>query len=140
MAKRKGHQGKFALGSSKVLGIVSFTIPGINWDKISDDEMGDTIKGFLLGMGDAGEIQLSGQWDPDDTSGQAVLRAANLAGTAITDPRIYPDSVTSYFGVNTSDFPSMKVYVTKFDCKADMSGLYTVDMTLALSKGCMKLN
>lgn len=133
MAKKKGHACKVAIGSNKVVGLGSFNIPGINWDKLDSTEMGDTIKSFLLGLGDGGEVTASGQWDPADTTGQVAIKNANRDGTAIADVRFYIDS-TSYYTASTTN-PATTVYVTKFDVKADLSGLLTFDMTLGLSGG-----
>ena len=133
MAKKVGRLCKVAIGSSKIVGVGTFNVPGVSWEEVDSSEMGTDIKEFLLGLATPGPIPMSGQWDPADVSGQQVLISANFNGTPVADLRFYQDS-TSYFTATTTN-PTSTVYVTKFDLKAAMNGLISFDLEVKNSGG-----
>lgn len=96
MSKKVGQYCKVALGSTKVLGMGTWTISGISADQIESSEFGDNWKTYEFGMKDGGTISFNGFFDPADVTGQNALRLANLNNTDITNLRLYVDN-TSYF-------------------------------------------
>jgi hypothetical protein len=131
MAKTTGKVCKVALGSTKVLAIGSWDVPGITTDLLESTELGDEWKTSLPGLKDGGEISFSGFFDKADSTGQKVLRDANLYGSALTDVRFYVDSV-SYF-VPTTTNPASSVYITKWGVKADKGSLVEASFTAKIS-------
>ena len=137
MAKSPGKDCKVSLGTTKVLGIGSWEMPGISTDLLESTEMGDQWKTYLAGLKDGGEITFEGLYDPADSTGQKLIRDANLYGSQLTDIRFYVNSV-SYFAPSTTN-PTSYCLITKTSVKADKSGLISTSFSAKVS-GMMLLN
>lgn len=114
MAKKSGDNLVFKLGTTTVVGVVSFDLPGLTYDKQDTTVPGDDAGSFLLGIGQTDDIPIEGLFDANDTTGQDVLEAANANKTALTDPRFYLDrNSTTYYGPSIVS-PVSSVYVLKY--------------------------
>lgn len=127
MAFKPGHYGKVSLGTSTVVGIGTWTIPGTTADVLEDTEFGDNYKTYQIGLLDSGEVSFNGLYDPADTTGQGALRTANQAGTALTSLRFYIDN-TSYWTPTTTN-PVSSILITAWEIGLDKSGLGTASFT-----------
>ena len=136
MGAKKGKNCKVTLGTDKVLGIGTYTLPGITPDELEATQFGDDYKTFLYGLKDGGQITFNGYYDPDDSTGQDVLQSALENDTNITDIRFYIDA-TSYW-IPTTTNPASHVNVIGRDVSADKSGLMQSNFTVRLS-GKMEL-
>jgi hypothetical protein len=136
MAKCVGKNAKVSFGATtKVTGIGTWDMPGINTDLLESTEFGDEWKQYLAGLKDGGEITFEGLFDPAD-GGQEDLRDANLLGSSLTTLRFYVDN-TSYFAPTTTN-PASSLLITRWSVKADKSGLLTTSFTAKVS-GAMEL-
>lgn len=134
MAKRRGSGFSVKLGSNLVVGMGSVSINGIQVDQMETTAFGDSWKTFMTGMKDGGDLSFDGFFDPDDTTGQDVLRAANLNNTNVTNLRVYIDNTsyfepcqtTGYFSPTlTSNQATQKSWlnIISWDVKGDKSGV-----------------
>ena len=126
MAFKAGNNAKVVKGSATVVGMGNWKLDGITTDLLESTAFGDTAKQFMTGLVDYGTISFSGLYDPADTTGQAVLLAANLSNTKITDLKLYVDNA-SYWTPNVTALSAAGVYVTSVAIGIDKSGLGTID-------------
>jgi hypothetical protein len=149
MGTKIGKDCKVAIGAASVVGMGTWSLSGITSDSLEDTEFGDNWKTFKFGIKDGGQVTFNGLFDPADTTGQGVLKAANLDNTNLTTLRLYIDN-TSYYepcqttswwtasdSTNNETFPS-HVNVTSYDISSDKSGLMQTSFTCKVS-GCMVL-
>lgn len=144
MSLRSGKPCVVKLGTDTVVGIGNWSIDGITADQMDTSALGDNWKTFEFGMKDGGQVTFAGMCDPDDTTGQDVLKAANLNNTDITNLRLYVDD-TSYFepcqtaGYFTPDNPTGNdtpvslVNVTSYNVSADKAGMLQTSFTCKVS-------
>lgn len=95
MAVAKGYSASFLLGTNVVAHLknVSVSIDGDTLDITSFDSAG--FREFIAGLR-GGTIDISGDFDSADTTGQVALLTAQLAGTTLTTtqkPKILWDGV-----------------------------------------------
>ena len=93
---RVGKDCKVSLGSAQVFGIGDWSIDGRAIAEIDDTEFGDQYTKYAFGVIDGGTIAFSGNYKPDDTTGQVALEEAFDGNTEITNIKLYVDS-SSYF-------------------------------------------
>lgn len=93
---KPGYLAKVALGTTKILGIGTWSMDGQSIAELDDTEFGDESTKYLLGIQDGGTINFSGNHKLGDTTGQDVLVEYFDQRTAITSMRFYVDE-TSYF-------------------------------------------
>lgn len=136
MSNKVGKNCKVMVNAANVVGMGSYALPGAVTDLLEDSEFGDDWKTFQMGMKDGGEITFNGLYDPADSTGQDVLRAANLADTQITNIRFYVDA-TSYWIPKTTD-PASYVLITAWEVNAEMAGMVQCSFTAKVS-GAMEL-
>jgi hypothetical protein len=123
MSVKLGRWGKVTVGSNTVAALGNWSIEGIAVDQIETSAFGSVWKTFEAGMLDGGTLSFSGNFDPDDTSGQLLLQEANLNATHLTSMRFYVDS-TSYFEADqTSVSPKSYVVITSWNVSTDKSGV-----------------
>jgi hypothetical protein len=131
MAKSPGKACKVSWGgTTKVVGIGTWDLSGVETDLLEATEMGDDWKTYLAGLKDGGEISFEGLFDPAD-GGQADLRTANLNGSELTTLRFYVNA-TSYYAPKTTN-PASHFLITKWTVKADKSSLLTASFTARVS-------
>lgn len=149
MAKRTGKGFRVKLGANTIVGMGSVAINGIQLDQMEITAFGDDWKQFQFGLKDGGDISFDGFYDPDDSTGQEILRVANLNASNVTNLRVYIDNTsyfepcqtTGYFSPTlTSNQSTQKSYVniTSYDVKADKSGMAQTSFKGKVS-GCMVL-
>jgi len=96
MASIGGRLAKVMYGSVVVAGIGEFSLSGFTPDLAEDTAFGDTVKKYKeAGIGDAGTVSFSGNYDPDDTNGQLALNA--LANLGAELPNLYFYTKTNQF-------------------------------------------
>ena len=132
----EGKNCKVSLGANKILGMGNWSLSGIVSDQIEDSEFEDEWKQFKLGMKDGGTVSFNGQYDKTDSTGQDVLRTANLNDTEITTIRFYVDA-TSYWTPKTTN-PASHVKVISWEVNADKNGLVQCSFSVKVS-GALEL-
>ena len=103
MAALSGKAGKVMYGSVVVAEITEWSTAGFKMELIKKDPaFGDTgaAEYIALQLGDAGTVSFSGNYDPADTTGQAVLTAVAKTGVGITNLYLYEDA-THYWTVDS---------------------------------------
>lgn len=137
MGKKIGKDCKVALGSSKILGMGTWSLNGITSDQIESSEFDQNWKTYEFGMKDGGDIGFDGFFDGADNTGQEALRQANLANTDVTNLRLYVDKTSYYEPCRTTGYFSpwltsgadtmlSCVNITSYDIGSDKSGLMTM--------------
>lgn len=96
MTYKAGKDCKVTLAANAVTGMGTWKVGGITSDQMDTTVFDQNWKTFEFGAKDGGTVTFNGLLDPDDTTGQDVLRAAQLNNTDISDLRLYIDD-TSYF-------------------------------------------
>lgn len=144
MAFKSGKDCAVKLGTATVVGMGQWALSGITADQIETSAMGDNWKTYEFGMKDGGTIEFSGIADPDDTTGQEALEAANLNNTDLTTLRLYIDD-TSYYTPNATTgyfTPSLTtgqdtvlslVNVTSYSLTADKADVLKISFTCKVS-------
>ena len=132
MAATKGKDCKVSNGANKILGMGTWSIPGVTSDRLEDTEFGDDWKTYLYGLKDGGQVAFAGYYDKADTTGQDILRTANENQTELTDLRFYVDD-TSYFRPNSTGTPSSSIVITDCPVNADKGALVQVSFTGVVS-------
>jgi len=96
MASIGGRLAKVMYGSVVVAGIGEWSMSGFVPDVVEDTAFGDTVKSWVnAGIADAGEVSFSGNYDPDDSTGQVALNA--LADSVVGLTNLYFYESTSKF-------------------------------------------
>ncbi len=91
-----GYIGAFKLGTTAIAKITSWTGGGISREMLDSGYLGMSYDVLTYGPIHTDPVTASGWYDPTDATGQEVLRSYMLAGTALSDPRLYVDA-THYF-------------------------------------------
>jgi hypothetical protein len=90
MASIGGRLAKVMYGSTVIAGIGTWSMSGFVPDVVENTAFGDTVKKWKqAGIGDAGEISFSGNYDPDDTNGQVALNALANTDSELTNLYFY---------------------------------------------------
>jgi hypothetical protein len=96
MASIGGRLAKVMYGSVVIAGLGTWSMSGFVPDIQEDTAFGDTVKKWKqVGIGDAGTVSFSGNYDPADTNGQVALNA--LANTDSELTNLYFYESTSVF-------------------------------------------
>lgn len=128
MAFKVGNAAKVTLGSATVVGMGNWKLNGLTIDLLESTAFGDTAKQFLAGLLDYGTVSFGGLYDPADTAGQNVLVAAMLAGTKVTNIRLYVDA-SSYWTPNITAVSAAGFLVQSVPIGIDKSGLATIEFS-----------
>ena len=128
-----GKNCKVTLGAAKVLGMGTVALSGVDTDLLDKTQFGDDWKQWALGLKDGGELTFNGMYDPADSTGQDVLRAANLNDTEVTDIRFYVDA-SSYWIPQTTN-PYSYVLITAWNVEASKDGMVECSFTCKISGG-----
>lgn len=126
---------KVSLGTTKVNGIGTWVLSGVNTDLLDSSQFGDDWKQWMMGQKDGGQITFDGLFDAADSTGQTVIRNANMNNTSITDIRFYVDANSYWIPATTN--PASNVLITAWDVRAEQNGLVRCSFT---AKVCGKLN
>ena len=137
MSLRVGKFAKITVNDNIVAEMGTYTMSGFARDVLEHTSFGDSVKKFVAGHVDGGEISFSGFYDPTDTQGQAVLETICLAGSILPPGyiKVYIDA-TTYFTVAAGG----TMFVTKAKGVAmDKSGLATTDFTVKVAGAELEL-
>ena len=144
MATKHGKDAKVTLGAADVVGMGTWNLSGITTDQADTTVFNQNWKSFKFGAKDGGTVSFNGLLDPADTTGQDVLRAAQLNNTNITNLRLYVDDTSYYEPCQTTGYftPSdtsgndtilSYLNVTSFDVGADKGGMITASFQCKVS-------
>ena len=90
MASVGGRLAKVMYGSVVIAGMGTWSLSGFVPDVLEDTAFGDTVKKWVnAGIGDAGTVSFSGNYDPDDTGGQVALNALQYSDVGLTNLYFY---------------------------------------------------
>lgn len=132
MAFLAGNKAKVTLGSATVTGMGSWKLNGITVDQLESTAFGDTAKQYMTGLLDYGSVEVSGLYDPADTTGQGILISAMLNNSKIGNIRLYVDN-TSYWTPNVTTasggLATAGMYLTAVPIGMDKSGLATISFS-----------
>ena len=130
MAAIGGRLAKVMYGSNVVAGMGTWSMSGFVPEIQEATSFGDTVKSWKqAGIGDAGTIQFSGLYDPDDDEGQVALNALANTDSELTN---------LYFYESTSVFWRVKeggaIIISKFGApKFGKNELATVEFEARVS-------
>ena len=128
MAAIGGRLASVYYGSNKIAGLGVWTMSGFVPDVLESTAFGDTVKSWVeAGIGDAGTITFSGNYDPADTNGQVALNALQNTGAQLTNLYFY-ESTSVFWRVQAGGYlviskfgaPSMSknaLATVSFECK-----------------------
>jgi hypothetical protein len=126
MSSLGGRLAKVMYGSVVIAGMGEWSMSGFVPDLAEDTAFGDDVKKWKeAGIGDAGTVSFSGNYDPDDTNGQTALNALANTGAELTN---------LYFYTKTDQFWRVGsggcIILDKFNAvKMQKNGLGTVDFS-----------
>ena len=131
MASIGGRLAKVMYGSVVIAGMGQWSMSGFIPNVLEDTSFGDTVKSWNeAGIGDAGTLTFSGNYDPADTNGQVALNALQNTGAALTN---------LYFYESTSVFWRVKaggtIIISKYGAPTmSKNALATVSFEAKISK------
>jgi hypothetical protein len=134
---RTGVYAKITIDNVIVAEMGSYTIAGFNRDTLEHTSFGSTVKKFIAGHVNGGDISFSGFFDPDDTNGQKKLIQCAEQNTILTPGRlkVYIDT-NHYFTVGAAG----TMFVTKANgLGMDKSGIGTTDFTVKVAGAALEL-
>ena len=137
MATKSGRIASARISTTKITGAGTWSWSGFTREIIEEDSWDLDIKKKHFGVGDGGEITISGLYDALDATGQDLLNAACIGSSLFTggDLRLYVDS-TSYWTVDTGH----NILITKAPAiTMEKSGMGTVEFSAVVSGGTMVL-
>lgn len=106
-----GRLAKVMYGSNVVAGMGTWSMSGFVPDVQEDTAFGDTVKKWKqAGIGDAGTLSFSGNYDPTDTAGQVALNALRNTDSELTNLYFY-ESTSVFWRVSAGG----AIILTKFD-------------------------
>lgn len=138
MSVKNGQFAKVTILGNLIAEMGTYQMSGFNRDVLEHSSFGTTVKKFIAGHVDGGEISLSGYYDTEDDDGQRILEAACLAGTLFTENeiKVYIDTV-NYFTVGSAG----RMFVTKAGgVSMDKFGIATTDFTIKVAGAAMTLH
>lgn len=130
MASIGGRLAKVMYGSTVIAGMGTWAMSGFIPEVQEDTAFGDTVKSWKqAGIGDAGEVSFSGNYDPDDTNGQVALNALANTDAELTNLYFY-ESTSVFWRVEDGG----AIVLTKFNAiNMDKNALGTIDFTGKIS-------
>lgn len=130
MAAIGGRLAKVMYGSNTIAGMGTWALSGFTPDVLESTAFGDTVKKWTeAGIGDAGTITFSGNYDPADTNGQVALAALQNTGVELTNLYFY-ESTSVFWRVAAGG----TIIITKFGAPTfTKNGLATVSFEAKVS-------
>ena len=138
MSVRVGKYCSIILGTFKLAGMGKWSIPGAKADLIENTAFGQEFKTRVMGLQDGGTIAFSGNFDSEDSQGQASLRTANVHNSQITNMKFFIDS-TSGFVLDMTSYPNAYLQITEWKVDADITGVLKTDFSATVNGGDMVL-
>jgi hypothetical protein len=137
MSVSNGRYAKVEVLGNTVAEMGQYTLSGFNRDVLEHTAFGTTVKQFVSGHVDGGEIALSGFYDVTDADGQRVLESACRLGRIFSpgDIKIYIND-SYYFTVGTGG----TMFVTKAGgVTMDKYGMAQTDFTIKVCGAALTL-
>lgn len=116
---------KLRIGLNAIAELTEIGGLDIAQDTIEVSTLDSSWRQFIGGMKDAGEISITGFFNPSDTLGQKALYDSLVAGTVLTYSIVFPSPLTAQW-----DFSAV---VTKFTTGASMEDAISFEATLKVS-------
>lgn len=116
---------KLRIGLNNIAELTEIGGMDISQDTIETSTLDSNWRSFIGGMKDAGEVSLSGFFNPSDTNGQKALYDSLVGGTVLSYSIIFPASLGGQW-----DFSAV---VTKFTTGAAMEDAVSFEATLKVS-------
>lgn len=137
MASKSGFAAKVTMGTYTIAGMGSWSMDGLSRETIEDTAFGDTVKKYVFGFMDGGSLTFEGNYDPADSTGQAILNSACVNASALGSGsiRLYIDN-TSYWTVASNG----QLLVTKANAiSMEKNGLGKISFSAKVSGAAMVL-
>lgn len=134
MSARVGRLCRIFIGTYPVVNIESFSMSGLVNEVIKDATMDKNFVEKDYGIGDFGSVEITGNYDPADTTGQIILESAALNKAKLTTLYLGIDSFgTSQWEPNLTADSSACAIVSKYaPVSADKSEMAKVAITIEL--------
>lgn len=122
-------------GSTVIAGMGTWSMSGFVPEVAEDTAFGDTVKKWKqAGIGDAGEVSFSGNYDPADTNGQVALNALANTDSELTNLYFY-ESTSVFWRIAAGG----AIVITKFNAiTMAKNALGTIDFTGKVSAKVME--
>lgn len=137
MSSKSGFAAKVTMGTYTIAGMGSWSMDGLSRETIEDTAFGDTVKKYVFGFMDGGSLTFDGNYDPADSTGQAILNSACVNASALGSGsiRLYIDN-TSYWTVASNG----QLLVTKANAiSMEKNGLGKISFSAKVSGAAMVL-
>lgn len=137
MASKSGFAASVKMSTTTIAGMGTWSMDGVSRETIEDTAFGDTVKKYVFGFMDGGSLSFDGNYDPADSTGQAILNSA-CVNASVLGPgsiRLYIDN-TSYWTIASGG----QLLVTKANAVTmEKSGLGKISFTAKVSGAAMEL-
>ncbi len=132
-----GYKGKVMLGQTTVLNIASWTGGGVTRAMLDSGYLGMPYDVFTVGPKSSDPISITGWYDPTDSTGQEAIRGYLLAGTSITNLRLYFDTNDTDFFTLGQDSEALVESVSSTTAEKGATTLCPISFSLRISKGAL---
>lgn len=82
---RSGKLARVMIGTYFVVNIESYSMSGLVNEIITHGSLDKEFIGKDFGIGDSGSVEIVGNYDPDDLTGQAIIESAGLNKSKLTN-------------------------------------------------------
>lgn len=121
MASIGGRLAKVMYGSTVIAGMGEWSLSGFVPDLKESTSFGDTVKKYKrAGIDDAGEVNFSGLYDPDDTNGQVALNALATNTNGLTNLYFY-ESTSVFWRVGSGGEILLSIFRNPSFSKNDLA-------------------
>ena len=131
---KSGKLFRVMIGTYFVVNIENYSLSGFVNEIITHGSLEKAVIGKDYGIGDSGSVELVGNYDPSDTTGQGIIESAGLNQSKLTDMYFALDvSGTSKFVPDVTADSSACALVSK--CRAvdaSMSAVAKIAFTVEL--------
>lgn len=138
MSKRSSKGSRVTLGSTAIASINAWSAGEIANTLLDSTTFEDDFDTFEVGWTNGGVIDISGYYDPDDATGQELLRTYQLAGTPITNLRLYfGDANDEDFLTLVQDTTAYVENISPISTDRRANGMMPISIKLRVSAGVL---
>lgn len=141
MGAKAGYKGKVKIGNTTISGMATWTYSGSTRPVEDDSEFGDAHQTFIPMQIAGGDVTISGNFLMDEDAGQQLLRTYFIAGTEITNLKLYINETSDvYYTLDSTLTPASFATITKLDdVNHSKAALMSFSCAFKIS-GMLKLN
>lgn len=113
MGLKVGRKGKVVLGTYSIANMSVWELGPMTTEEIETTQFGDEFDHYDFGVGRFGTLTVTGQYNPDDTTGQVLIESAWKNKSLLANLKLYINSV-SYWTPDVTNDSYSGVLITSY--------------------------